>query len=194
MIWKKWFRVAKLRVVLAIDKFWRSISPLHKESTVLPLYGVGQESSLLPCPTMDSVPLEPQERSWLSVRFSGLEQLQGFPGKSGRFVGIRSDSRFFCVRVEIGHSTDSHKPPAVDPAAVGVEVVRIAEPLNDGVLEEMERARAILETYRDCSCGIVGYEFTGDATKFDCWTPVYSPCKTHPLTNRANGFAAHRGY
>ena len=124
------------------------------------------------------VPLRPEERSWLSVWFTGYRQAAG-GGYCGHILGTRSDGQLFAVA--------SVPPEETMPTELTGRMIREIE-------FRLAKARDMFETYRDCSCGIIGYktitdpeyirlrEADGDEGPFE--VAIHSPCATHPKLDK----------
>ena len=90
---------------------------------------------------------------------------------AGTIWGQRSDGQLFCVVIKVSHKL-----------AREMEAVNLV-----GYVEsKFKTAMDLFRGYKDCSCGIIGYELTeelnedGDPIE----VPIYSPCETHPRENR----------
>lgn len=114
-------------------------------------------------------PLEPireELRQWGFVRFSGFKASHNTVDYDAQIVGQRSDGRVFRWYI-------TWVPPTQLQSSQ-IEVIR----------ERFAEALAIFKTFRDCSCGILGYqdigEFNSDGDPV--LTPIHNPCKLHRPT------------
>ncbi len=130
-----------------------------------------QEEPIYPEPIKDGVPLKAEVRQWGRLVFTGFRAWtdpdDGTSGWSAQILGNRSDGQMLYVnlRLPIGFSEDRSLG---DP----VEYVRM----------KLLNARLSFDTYRDCSCGIIGYEKTGevDSDGDPVERVMLSPCARHP--------------
>lgn len=122
-----------------------------------------------PEPVHDGKPLEEASRVWLGVKWSGMKYWQDpnseDHGWIGQIVGQRSDGQLFYVVM-------SWRPDD--------------EESDDDPMQRLRRkflnATISFNSYRDCSCGIIGHRETGEVD-YDgdpIEEVIHSPCRFHP--------------
>lgn len=108
--------------------------------------------------------LTPANRIWSSVGFSGFKQDSMEYRLSAVINGQRSDGQMFAVVF--------HLPGDFDPEGDRVAFVEA----------KIKKAYGMFDSYKDCSCGVIGHELTNekDSDGDYIYQPIYSPCSTHP--------------
>lgn len=129
--------------------------------------------SLIEAPPIKRVPLIQKKRSWASIGFSGFKVSMPEEVSEGnlqirwvaQIIGQRSDGQMFAVNLTVPHE--------FEPIGDRVEYV-------DAVIHE---ALGKFESYKDCSCGIIGYEKTEEKDDDGdyIFRSITSPCELHPL-------------
>lgn len=120
-----------------------------------------------PEPKKDMRPLKSEPRKWGVKHFTGFTQFteENVAGWVGRITANRSDGQFFYVDIvlPLGFSQNS----SCDP------VDRVWSKLILGIDK--------LNSFRDCSCGCIGYRKTGelDSDGDPIEQAVGSPCEIH---------------
>lgn len=115
-------------------------------------------------PPTDRVPLLPAKRAWISIRFSGFKKDPVEPYWVSQINGQRSDGRLFVVTSAI--------PEEFEPEGDHVE----------WVMRRLRNKLRTIDEFKDCSCGIIGYEKTEEKDEDGDYIlrTICSPCEQHP--------------
>lgn len=117
----------------------------------------GRSPENIPRIKRDLQPLQPDKREWLWLKWSGFRRgtsaVSGDPLVIGQEIAMRSDGQTFYVNVTINERpTDRYCAALVD------------------------KLIAHLESFRDCSCGIIG---SVGPPQFPRDISIHSPCEKH---------------
>ena len=117
-----------------------------------------------PEPEFDLIPIKQGNRTWNFIKLTPFHRAITQPLWIAHIYGQRSDGRFFQAMASL-------PDPCKCAEGDGIETVT-------GKLEE---AMELLNTFRDCSCGIIGYRETGDVDEdgFPISVAITSPCVIH---------------
>ncbi len=125
-----------------------------------------QDGELLPEPKHDRTPLNPEKRTFGYMEFTGFHLAANVPAAVAYIWGQRSDGQFFEVCITVDSKIMRQSSP---------------EALSSLVREQFSRAMNLFQSYKDCSCGLIGYELseTEGSDGYRMQVPVYSPCEQH---------------
>lgn len=121
--------------------------------------------SVINPPPIKRVPLNPAKRVWAGIGFSGFKQDPTEPYWVAHISGQRSDGQMFHMTIPL--------PADFEPDGDRVQYV-------DSKIKE---AYGKFDSYKDCSCGIIGHERTDEKDNDGdyIFRPIYSPCSEHPV-------------
>jgi hypothetical protein len=116
-------------------------------------------------PPVRRVPLMPAKRMWASIGFSGFKLDYSDNELIAVMNGQRSDGQMFAVTIPL--------PAEFEPEGDRVEYVNA----------KIKEAFGELDAYKDCSCGIIGYEKTEEKDDDGdyLFRSICSPCEQHPV-------------
>ena len=118
-------------------------------------------------PEPQSAEIKAEPRGWASAKYVPSRPSMREPEFASQIYGQRSDGRMFYTNVTFYADRCRQLGP---------------EELVSYVAGRFRLAIEKFNSYRDCSCGIVGYKDSGEVDEDGdkIMAAVHSPCETHP--------------